>query len=75
MITLREYLEKLNKLAEANSEVLEYPLIYSQDDEGNRYNKVLYNPCITYYDREEHQVFDVITEEETKLLEKVICIN
>jgi len=45
-ITLREYLEKLNKLAEKHPEALDYCLYYSKDEEGNGYEPLLNYPEI-----------------------------
>lgn len=40
MITFKEYLEDLNKMAFENPKVLELPLYTASDDEGNSYNQV-----------------------------------
>lgn len=41
---LKEYLEKLNKLAEENPMLLTLDVITSTDDEGNGFNQVHYSP-------------------------------
>ena len=40
----KEYLENLNKIAKESPEVLEYEVIQASDDEGNSFQKVIYNP-------------------------------
>jgi hypothetical protein len=43
-VKLKEYREKLNKLAEENPEADDMQVIYSKDDEGNWYQHVNYDP-------------------------------
>ncbi len=43
MITFGEYLRNMNKFAEMHPESLDYQVIYSHDDEGNEYQRVLTN--------------------------------
>jgi hypothetical protein len=50
---LREYIEQLQKFAEANPETLDMDVIYSRDDEGNGFQEVHYSPSKgTYEDME-----------------------
>lgn len=46
MITLKEYLKELNKLVETYPNILNFPIVYSIDDEGNQYNKVINSPYL-----------------------------
>ncbi len=42
----KEYLAKLNKLANDNPAALELPVVYSKDDEGNQFRLVEYDPTV-----------------------------
>ena len=45
-ITLREYLNHLQKLVDSNPKCANYPVIYSHDDEGNEYQRVINFPSL-----------------------------
>ena len=45
-MTLREYLDNLNKAVNEHPEYLELEVITSKDDEGNGYNVVYYGPTV-----------------------------
>ena len=47
---LREYIEQLQKFAEANPETLDMDVIYSRDDEGNGFQEVHYAPSKGTYE-------------------------
>jgi hypothetical protein len=47
---LKQYLRELNKLVDTHPEVLEFNVVYSCDDEGNRFDHVLYTPTIGTFD-------------------------
>lgn len=47
---LKEYLESLQDLVKAHPQVLELPVIYSKDDEGNFYKNVHYTPSLTFFE-------------------------
>ncbi len=49
---LKEYLEKLNKLAEENPMLLTLDVITSKDDEGNGFNQVHYDPQPGFFTEE-----------------------
>lgn len=42
----KEYLAKLNKLAQDDPNVLELPVVYSKDDEGNQFRFVGHDPVV-----------------------------
>lgn len=70
-------LEKhLNKIVEKNPEALKYEVIYAQDDEGNKFSKVLYKPSLGFLDDDEGYT-DKISDDWDELEEEpnVICIN
>lgn len=48
--TLREYMEELKELAEAHPEALDYPVVYSRDDEGNGFQHVHYSPDVGHFE-------------------------
>ena len=78
MITLKEYLERLNKLVEEHPEYLDLPLIYSVDDEGNRYEYVIAGAEMLYWYKEYDDIRDSLngfTEESKQDYKQVICIN
>ena len=43
--TLRDLQKCINEMVEEHPEWMDFPLIYSSDDEGNEYNKVNQLPC------------------------------
>lgn len=46
MLLLKNYLKSLQELVEEFPEALEYPVIYSHDDEGNEYQRVINEPTL-----------------------------
>lgn len=47
---LKDYISELNKLVEANPDILELDVIYSVDDEGNEFDYVSYPPSLGMYE-------------------------
>lgn len=45
-MTLKQWMEQLNKLVQENPEVRDYDLIYSTDDEGNDFHRVISDPTL-----------------------------
>ena len=45
-MTVNEYVQNLVQLLKKDPEIGELEVIYSQDDEGNSYQKVFYSPSI-----------------------------
>jgi len=43
-MTLKEFMENLNKFIEENPEALNMLVVYSSDDEGNKYHPVVHEP-------------------------------
>lgn len=64
---LKNYIENLLLLSKENPDILEYEVIYSQDDEGNNYSTIHYAPVVGFYDNNE---FDSYSETPNS-----ICIN
>jgi hypothetical protein len=46
MITVRDVLNDLNGFVEQNPEYAKLPVVYSHDDEGNAYQKVICSPAL-----------------------------
>lgn len=57
-MTLKEYIEQLQKFAETNPETLDMYVIYSRDDEGNGFQEVHYSPSKGYYEDREFEESD-----------------
>ena len=47
MITVKNLIEHLNKLVKENPEAINYPVIYSSDDEGNSFHHAIGIPALT----------------------------
>lgn len=48
-MTLREFIDKLNRMHKHNPDVLNYTVVFSRDDEGNGFDKVNFDPSLGYY--------------------------
>ena len=51
----KDYVKKLNKLMEDNPETADYLVVTCEDDEGNGYHLVHYDPAVGYYDENEKE--------------------
>lgn len=49
---LREFLLNLENAIEEHSDILNYEVIYSIDDEGNKFHRVLFKPTLGFYDND-----------------------
>lgn len=76
-MTLKEYIESLEKFAEENPETLEMTVVYSADDEGNSFNMVCYTPSKGHYDNEYNGGFTSDEEdiEENGYEINAVCVN
>ena len=68
-MTLSDYINNLKKQVIANPEMLDLPIVYSSDDEGNQFHKVVYMATVGNY-REDDNEYD--TDGSTK---NAVCIN
>lgn len=75
---LAEYIEKLKEILEEHGDL---DLIYSTDDEGNRFDKVSYPPTMVYAEEDGYH-YDIKNEEDfedeeydKEDFEKVVCVN
>jgi len=64
----------INELQQTYNEFGDLDVIYSEDEEGNRYNRIFFTPTIGIY--EDHEFMSVSPENEN-LKEEInsICIN
>ena len=72
MITLQEHIETLQKLAKENPKLKALPIVYSRDDEGNGFQKVVYQPGVGHID--ERGEFDSDCTRKGKKV-NCVCIN
>lgn len=71
-MTLRQYLHMLIDIAKEKPELLDKPVIYSKDDEGNDFNKVVFAPNTGVYN---DKTRDYTPSQETKVKANCVCIN
>ena len=68
-MTLKEFIEKINKVVKENPKALNYLVITAIDDEGNGYNPVFFDPTPGSFDG------DVFETDVDKSQFNSICIN
>lgn len=66
---LKEFIDTLNEMVEANPKLLEFDVVYSSDSEGNYYDHVFYTPTVGNFTNDFENIFD-----ESKK-PNAICIN
>ena len=74
-MTVLEYTNNLIQLLKANPEIEDYQVIYSQDDEGNSFGRVVFTPSMMVADSLDNQHINAkapILEGEKP---NVLCIN
>lgn len=76
-MTLKQYIETLQKFADENPEALNFEVIYSEDDEGNGFNRISYSPSLGVYDEDEgFWTSTNLKENRYKLTDmNAVCIN
>ena len=77
-MTVNEYVNNLTQLLKKNPEIAELEVIYSQDAEGNSYQKVFYSPSIMKTEGLENAyVTEVINIDPDQIDEETsaLCIN
>lgn len=75
-MTLRIFLENLNRFAEENPETLDMEVVTSKDDEGNGFNPVHYAPSKGFFDGGDfisHTQYEGYELDENKT--NTVCLN
>jgi hypothetical protein len=75
-MTLKEFIENLQKFVEENPRALELEVITSKDAEGNGYNRVYYEPSMGHYDGDDfisHSEFEDWNRDDDDL--NSVCLN
>ena len=71
---LRKFLNNIDNLVKEYPEILEYEVVYSEDEEGNGFNIIYYEPSIGVYNKQDKEFY--LGEMELSQNDiKVICIN
>ena len=68
---LKEYLEKINHHINQNPKILDLEVVYSTDEEGNGYRKVVYESCIIHFENLNTHYLQASDNNENP----AICIN
>ena len=78
-MTLKEYVDNLNKILADNPKAAEYEVVTSIDDEGNGYNRINYGPTLgILFDYNEFSPYDPDDEDNEEFVEddiNAICVN
>jgi hypothetical protein len=75
-MTLKQYIEMLQKFAEENPETLEFEVIYAEDDEGNGYGRIAYSPSKGVFDDGEFFTENNFEDEDYQPSDiNAVCIN
>lgn len=75
---LSEYIQKLQEVVNHDPENANFEVIYARDDEGNGYQKVLFDPCLVLvYDIESRNIelWEKEGAKEGEMPQIAICIN
>jgi hypothetical protein len=75
-MTLKEFIENLNKFVAENPETLEMQVVTSKDDEGNSFNLVHYEPSKGIFEDRDFISFEQYEDFERESSEtNAVCIN
>lgn len=75
-MTLKVFIENLNKFVKENPETLDMQVITSKDDEGNSYNLVFYSPSKGIYENSDFISFGQYEDYEREVSEtNAVCLN
>lgn len=71
---VNEYYNHLRNLIKKDSKVLDYEVVFSSDQEGNKFDKVVFRPGIGYYDQDSGEF---VSEDcgDQPLKYNAVCIN
>jgi len=73
-MTFLQYLNTLITMVKRNPEIEDYEVIYSADDEGNSYHKVVFTPTVMKSKGLENSYIEADSVKDTREGD-VICIN
>lgn len=71
--TLREYLKIINRFVETYPSTLDMQVIYSIDDEGNKFKPVIYEPSTGHFDEDNNTYLD--DKDKGKKERNAVCVN
>lgn len=71
----KEYLEKLNKLAQNHPEIADFTVVSAKDDEGNGFNKVHYDPSIGVFDGWDYMSTRNAEDGDEEIAPNAVCLN
>jgi hypothetical protein len=75
-MTLKEFIENLNKFVKENPETLEMQVVTSKDDEGNGFNLVHYEPSKGIFEDRDFISFEQYEDFERDENEtNAVCVN
>ena len=76
---LKDWLKDLNSMIAVNPEILEYELIYSSDDEGNSFHKVISEPTLVQLEDVDKYYIELVGFDGDETINtkdcNAICIN
>lgn len=67
--------ELIRELTEIYNTEGDMPCVYVEDDEGNSYGKLYYEPSVKYWDNFSGTILDQDDVCEEDGFEKVVCVN
>lgn len=71
----KNYLASLNKMAELHPETLEFEVVYSSDEEGNTFNRVVYEPTIGVFNGPYNGEFYSGDDIDEDMKPNAVCLN
>ena len=75
-MTLKQYIEMLQKFVEENPETSEFEVIYAEDDEGNGFGTIAYSPSKgVFVDGEFYTESNLADEDYQPSDMNAVCIN
>ena len=75
-MTLKEFLENIDKMVKENPAILDMTVVTSKDDEGNGYNEVYYTPSTGRFEDREFTTEEYYEDElPNDWKPNAICVN
>lgn len=57
ILTVRDLIQSLNEMVKRSPKCLDYPIIYSHDDEGNEFQRVINKPDLVQLHDPKHPIY------------------